>query len=170
MDQDRKILFSQLLVGQSHSLKSKNLVELNFQPICKQHGSLWRGKGGILAFLGHFFYLKKEQIKICNFGIMAHYRMGVQQFSDFCYNIFCLPEFARRRRKKIVCCQLCYKGKMSVLQYAIFPLTSCIHSLRPCGKNFQQHCYFTFTSELILKLPQWHYESKLSVILSEETA
>ena len=156
-----KLLFFQLLVGQCHSLTFKNGVELDFQSICKQNGSLWWGNG---AIFGSFFTFKN-----CNLGVMAHYRRGAQPIYDCFVTIF----FVRKNKKKLilqqkkllkkqlVCSQLCDKGKMSVLQQTLFPLTSCIHSLRPCGQNFQQHCYFTLISELSSKVHQLHYASIL---------
>ena len=53
-NQDWKILFSQLLVGQSQTLKYQNGVEFDFQSICKHHRSLWREKGVICALLAPF--------------------------------------------------------------------------------------------------------------------
>ena len=57
--QHLKILFSQLLEGQSEFLKGQNGEEFNFQSICKHHRSLRREKGGLFAFLAHFLTYKK---------------------------------------------------------------------------------------------------------------
>ena len=106
---------------------------------------------------------------------MAHYRRGAQPISDLFITISFVRKHkkkwrCKKEKKKIVCSLLCDKGELNVLQHALFPLTSCIHSLRTQRQNFQQHCYFTFISELISKVHQWHYVSKVSVILGEQTA
>ena len=67
-----KYIFSQLLVGQSESLRHQNGVEFNFQSICKHHTSLRREKGGLLTFWRIFWLINTKVRKILILGIMAH--------------------------------------------------------------------------------------------------
>ena len=55
IDQHLKILFSQLLEGQSQTLKGQNGIEFNFQSICKHLISLWRKNGVFFLPFGAFF-------------------------------------------------------------------------------------------------------------------